>query len=87
LRDSAEQHFRAALATNEKELPRQPADRVEIYLRLSQALASSHRKQAAADVARQGLDTAGHAYGAFFSQHPFVTELRDLASSATLVRR
>src|ERR1039457_7539851 len=72
--DSAERHLRAALETSEKELPRQPADRVEIYLRLAKLLAVSHREQEAADVARQGLRYAEASYGKFFAQHPFVAE-------------
>ncbi len=87
LLDSAQRHFRTALATSEKELPRQPADRVEIYVRLAEVLAASHREPQASDVARQGLGTAEHAYGAFFTQHPFVAELRNFASSPALVRR
>ncbi len=82
----AERHFRAALETSQKELPRQPADRVEIYLRLAQVLASSHRDDAAAGVAREGLGTAETAYGAFFAQHPFVRELRAVLSSSAPVR-
>jgi eukaryotic-like serine/threonine-protein kinase len=87
LRDSAERHFHTALGTNQKELPRQPADRVEIYLRLAEVLAASHREQEAADVARQGLQTAEHAYGAFFGQHPFTAELRNLAALPAPVHR
>ena len=75
---SAERHFRAALETSEKELPRQPADRVEIYLRLAKLLAVSHREQEASDVARQGLRCAESSYGAFFAQHPFVSQLRSI---------
>jgi len=78
--DSAERHFRAALETSEKELPRQPADRVEIYLRLARLLAVSHREQEAADAARQGLRCAESSYGKFFAQHPFVAELRKITS-------
>jgi serine/threonine protein kinase len=84
LRDSAERHLRAALATSEKALSRQPADRVEIYLRLSQLLAASHREQEAAEVARQGLQCAESSYGAFFAGHPLVADLRKLTASAAL---
>jgi eukaryotic-like serine/threonine-protein kinase len=85
--ESAERHLRSALATSEKELSRQPADRVEIYLRLAQVLAASHREQEAADVARQGLQCAESSYGAFFSGHPLVADLRKLTASAALVHR
>jgi tetratricopeptide (TPR) repeat protein len=77
----AERDLRAALETSEKELPHQPADRVEIYLRLAGVLAASHREQEAADVARQGLRCAESSYGAYFEQHPFVAHLRNIASS------
>ena len=76
LSDTAEGRFRWALATSEKEAPRQPAGRVEIYLRLAELLASAGRQQEAAGVARQGLRTAEAAYGAFYKAHPFVSELR-----------
>jgi serine/threonine protein kinase len=76
--DSAERDLRAALETSEKELPRQPADRVEIYLRLAKLLAVSHREQESSDVARQGLRCAESSYGKFFAQHPFVAELRSI---------
>jgi serine/threonine protein kinase/tetratricopeptide (TPR) repeat protein len=78
LYDPAERDLRAALETSEKELPHQPADRVEVYLRLAGVLAASHRQQEAADVARQGLQCAESSYGAFFAQHPFVAELRNI---------
>jgi eukaryotic-like serine/threonine-protein kinase len=87
LHASAERHFRAALEISQKELPRQPADRVEIYLRLAQLLAVSHREQEASDVARQGLRCAEGSYGAFFAQHPFVAELRNIAALPAFVRR
>jgi serine/threonine protein kinase len=74
--DSAERHLRAAIVMGEKELPRQPADRVEIYLRLAELLANSGRRQEAAVVAREGLRTAESAYGTFFAHHPLVEELR-----------
>jgi len=87
LHDSAEQHLRAALAKSAKELSRQPADRVEVYLRLAQLLSVSHREQQSADVARQGLQCAESSYGAFFASHPLVAELRKFSTSAALVRR
>jgi hypothetical protein len=74
----AEQRFRAALAVSEKEGRQQPADRVEIYLRLAQLLAASGHRHEAASVARQGLRTAERAYAAFFDTHPFVGGLRRL---------
>jgi len=76
--DSAERHLRAALETSEKQLPRQPAERVEIYLRLAKLLAVSRREQEASDTARAGLQCAELSYGAFFAQHPFVAELRSI---------
>ena len=78
--DHAERDLRAALELSEKELPRQPADRVEIYLRLANLLAVSHREQEASDVARQGLRCAESSYGPFFAQHPFVAALRNIDS-------
>jgi hypothetical protein len=79
--DRAERDLRAALELSEKELPRQPADRVEIYLRLAKLLAVSHREREASDVARQGLRCAESSYGAFFAQHPFVAALRNIDSN------
>jgi serine/threonine protein kinase len=76
--DSAERNFRAALATAETQLSLQPADRVEIYVRLAELLTSSGRPKQAADVARQGLRTAELAYGTLFTRHPFVSELRSV---------
>ncbi len=87
LHDSAERHLRAALATSEKKLSRQPSDRVEIFVRLAQLFAASHRDQEAAEVARQGLQCAESSYGTFFAGHPLVAELRKLTASAALVRR
>ena len=86
-RESAERHLRTALATSEKDLPRQPADRVEIYLRLAQLLSLSHRDQEAAELARQGLQCAESSYGPFFAGHPLVADLRKLTASAALVHR
>ena len=85
--ESAERHFQAALITSQNKLPRQPADRVEIYLRLAQLLNLAHREQEAADVAQQGLRCAESSYGAFFAGHPLVAELRNVAASAALVSR
>jgi tetratricopeptide (TPR) repeat protein len=79
LAESAARRFRSALAISEKEVPRQPAERAELCLRLAQVLAASGRAQEALQVARQGLENAEVAYGAFFSQHPFVIELRKAA--------
>jgi hypothetical protein len=76
---AAEKHFRTALETSEKQLPRQPAERVEIYLRLAKLLGVSHREQAASDTALEGLRCAEASYGAFFAKHPFVVELRSIA--------
>ena len=76
--ESAERHFRTALGISEKQLPRQAAERVEIYLRLAKLLAVSHREQEASDTAREGLQCAESSYGAFFAQHPFVAELRSI---------
>lgn len=78
LPDSAERHFRSALAASEKGLNRQPATRVEIYVRLAELLATSGKEREAAEVAGRGLATAGTAYGAFFQGHPFVMELQRL---------
>jgi tetratricopeptide (TPR) repeat protein len=75
---SAEGHFRSALAISQKDLSRQPDNQVEIFVRLAEILASSGRKREAAEVANRGLRTAGTAYGAFFREHPFVTELQRL---------
>jgi serine/threonine protein kinase len=80
VRESAEQHLRSALDVSAKQLPRQPADRVEIYLRLAKLLDVSHREQEASDVARQGLRCAESNYGPFFAQHPFVAALRSIES-------
>jgi hypothetical protein len=74
----AEQRFRAALAVSEKAGSRQPADRVEIYVRLAQLLVASGRREEAVTVAREGLQTAESAYAAFFDTHPFVGDLRRL---------
>ena len=77
--ESAERHLRSALAISEQDVPRQPADRVEIYLRLAQLLTSQGRSQEAAGVAQRGLRTAEQAYGSFFEKHPLVAGLRQIA--------
>lgn len=43
LAESAVRRFRSALAISEKEVPRQPAERAELCLRLAQVLAASGR--------------------------------------------
>ncbi|MGD1092894.1 MAG: serine/threonine-protein kinase [Bryobacteraceae bacterium] len=78
--DSAEERLRAALSIAKKEGRQQPADRVEIYVRLAQLLVSSGRRQEAGEVAREGLQVAERAYGAFFDAHPLVVDLRGLAA-------
>ena len=74
---SAEQHLRAALATQEKELSRQPDLSVEIYVRLVELLRATGRQAEAAEAARRGLLAAARAYGSYFEGHPFVAELRN----------
>ncbi len=74
--ESAESYYRSALQIGEKELPRQPADRVEIYVRLAELLGSLKREAEAREVAREGLRVAEFAYGRFFATHPLVAELR-----------
>jgi tetratricopeptide (TPR) repeat protein len=74
---SAERHLRSALATQEKELSRQPDLSVEIYVRLVELLRATGRRAEAADAARRGLLSAARAYGSYFAQHPFVAELRN----------
>jgi len=76
LADSAERRLRSALALSEKEVPRQPAERVELCLRLAQLLVSKGRQPEAALVAQLGLENAKAAYGTFFARHPFVAELQ-----------
>jgi tetratricopeptide (TPR) repeat protein len=78
--DSAERDFRKAIELSEKELPQQPADRVEIYVRLAEMLSAAGKSQSAGDVARQGLHTAESAYGKFFAGHPFVATLHKIAN-------
>ena len=73
---SAERHLRSALATQEKEMSRQPDIRVEIYVRLAELLRATGREKEAAEAGRQGLLAAALAYGRYFSGHPFVIEMR-----------
>jgi serine/threonine protein kinase len=76
--DSAEGRLRAALSVAKVEGRQQPADRVEIYVRLAQLLVSSGRRQEAGEIAREGLQVAERAYGTFFAAHPLVSDLRGL---------
>ncbi len=76
-RVAAEQHLRAALATQEKEMNRQPDLSVEIYVRLVELLRASGREEEAAAHARQGLLAAARAYGSYFAGHPFVVEMQN----------
>jgi len=73
---SAEGHLRSALATQEKEMSRQPDISVEIYVRLAELLRATGREKEAAEADRQGLLAAARAYGRYFSGHPFVIEMR-----------
>ncbi|MGA3024935.1 MAG: serine/threonine-protein kinase [Bryobacteraceae bacterium] len=72
----AEQHLRSALATQEKEMSRQPDLSVEIYVRLMELLRATGRDKEAAVTARRGLRAAALAYGSYFAGHPFVMELQ-----------
>ena len=73
---AAERHLRSALATQEKEMSRQPDISVEISVRLMELLRASGRESEAAQAARQGLLAAQRAYGSYFPEHPFVVEMR-----------
>jgi serine/threonine protein kinase len=73
---SAGQHLRSALATQEKEMSRQPDLSVEVYVRLVELLRASGRQEEAAEAARLGLLAAARAYGSYFEGHPFVLEMR-----------
>jgi hypothetical protein len=73
---SAEQHLRAALDAQEKEMSAQPDLSIEIYVRLMELLRASGRREEAAQAARQGLLTAARAYGGYFAGHPFVLEMQ-----------
>jgi tetratricopeptide (TPR) repeat protein len=73
---SAENRLRSALATQEKEMSRQPDLSVEIYVRLMELLRATGREKEAAEAARQGLRAAALAYGSYFPGHPFVIEMQ-----------
>jgi hypothetical protein len=73
---AAERHLRSALATQQKEMGRQPDISVEIYVRLIELLRASGREKEAADAARQGLHAAALAYGSYFVGHPLVIEMQ-----------
>jgi hypothetical protein len=73
---AAEQHLRSALATQEKEMSRQPDLSVEIWVRLMELLRGEGREKEAAEAARQGLRAAALAYGNYFAGHPFVIEMQ-----------
>jgi serine/threonine protein kinase len=73
----AEKHLRSALATQEKEMSRQPDISVEVYVRLMELLHATGRENEAAQAARQGLLAAERAYGSYFTGHPFVVEMRN----------
>ena len=75
-KSAAEQRLRSALATQQKEMSRQPDLGVEICVRLMELLRASGREQEAAEAARQGLLAAGLAYGSYYPGHPFVVEMR-----------
>jgi tetratricopeptide (TPR) repeat protein len=72
----AERRLRSALATQQKEMSRQPDIGVEIYVRLMELLSATGRQKEAAETARQGLRAAALAYGSYFAAHPFVVEMR-----------
>jgi tetratricopeptide (TPR) repeat protein len=72
----AERHLLSALATQEKEMSRQPDIAVEICLRLMELRRASGREKDAAEAARQGLRAAALAYGSYFAGHPFVIEMQ-----------
>ena len=73
---AAERHLRSALATQQKEMSRQPDIGVEIYVRLMELLRALGREKEAAEAARQGLHAAALAYGSYFAEHPFVIEMQ-----------
>jgi serine/threonine-protein kinase len=70
---AAQRHLRSALATQQKEMSRQPDIGVEIYVRLMELLGASGREK---EAARQGLHAAALAYGSYFAGHPFVIEMQ-----------
>jgi hypothetical protein len=74
---AAERHLRSALATQQKEMSRQPDISVEIYVRLMELLRASGREKEAAEAAGQGLHAAALAYGSYFAGHPFAVEMRN----------
>jgi eukaryotic-like serine/threonine-protein kinase len=78
--EAAAQNLKSALTISEQEVPKQPADRVEIFLRLAQLQAAQGRNPEAAETARKGLQTAEQSYGSFFEKHPFVAALRGIAT-------
>jgi serine/threonine protein kinase len=73
---AAERHLLSALATQEKEMSRQPDIAVEICLRLMELRHASGREKDAAAAARLGLRDAALAYGGYFAEHPFVIEMQ-----------
>jgi serine/threonine protein kinase len=73
---AAERHFLSALATQEKEMSRQPDIAVEICVRLMELWRASGREKEAAEAARRGLHAAALAYGSYFAEHPFVIEMQ-----------
>jgi hypothetical protein len=72
----AEQHLRAALAIQEKEMSKQPDLSVEVYVRLMELLRATGREKEAEEAARQGLLAAAQAYGSYSAMHPFVVEMQ-----------
>jgi len=73
---AAERHLRSALATQQKEMSRQPDLSVEIWVRLMELLRATGREKEAAETASQGLHAATLAYGGYFAGHPFVIEMQ-----------
>ena len=72
----AEQHLRAALGIQEKEMSRQPDLSVEICLRLMELLRATGRDAEASEAAHHGLLAAARAYGDRYAGHPFVIEMQ-----------
>jgi hypothetical protein len=72
----AERHLLSALATQEKEMSRQPDIAVEICVRLMELRHASGREKDAAEAARRGLRAAALAYGSYFAGHPFAIEMQ-----------
>lgn len=75
-KSAAEQHLRRALATQAKDMSRQPDLAVEICVRLQELLRAAGKVDEAREAARLGLDAAARAYGSYFAGHPFVVELQ-----------